>query len=318
MKSRALGHKSDKSCNHREDLFLLWTFFLFQGCKLSYWWYLGWTHSSLKECILLHFHVKGVHMLWGSLSAAGCSARDLSILFKIITPQCLKTSCGKGTSFCVWYLLLEALWGPRGHSPPLGERCRNLGWLGLRDPDVKGAYGGSVSHILCGPYGPVSAALSVGMSKGGDVHRSCTVGLAFPLATGAVMDGPHGCREEQGAMLGLCHAGAVLGATRLASARGQPPLHFTSTFTSVGICGPMWEGGHPELWQHGVTWLSIVPDRDPSIPWISLVQPGQVWDRSSGNSAWDAKSISCCGHGLSWLPHLSKIKTHLFPCSFPL
>lgn len=56
MKSRALDHKSDKSCNHRKDLFLLWAFLLFQGCKLSYWWYLGWTHSSLKECILLHFH----------------------------------------------------------------------------------------------------------------------------------------------------------------------------------------------------------------------------------------------------------------------
>lgn len=40
-------------------------------------------------------------------------------------------------------------------------------------------------------------------------------------------------------------------ATRLASARGRTPLHFTSTFTSVGVCGPRWEGGRPELWQSG-------------------------------------------------------------------
>lgn len=107
MKSRALGHKSDKSCNHWKDLFLLWAFLLFQGCKLSYWWYLGWTHSSLKECILLHFHGKGVQMLWSSLSAAGCSAGSRSILFKVITQQLLDTSCGKHT-FCLWHLLLEA------------------------------------------------------------------------------------------------------------------------------------------------------------------------------------------------------------------
>lgn len=84
MKSRALGHKSDKSCNHKKDLFLLWAFLLFQGCKLSYWWYLGWTHGSLKECILLHFHGKDVQMLWSSLFAAGCGAGPWSILFRVV------------------------------------------------------------------------------------------------------------------------------------------------------------------------------------------------------------------------------------------
>lgn len=121
MKSRTLGHKSDKSCNHRKDLFLLWAFLLFQGCKLSYWWYLGWTHSSLKECILLHFHGKGVQMLWSSLSAAGCSAGSRSILFRVGTQQLLETSCDKHT-FCLWRLLLEA---PGSGRWLLGERHRS-------------------------------------------------------------------------------------------------------------------------------------------------------------------------------------------------
>lgn len=98
MKSTALHYKSDKSCNHRKDLFLLWTFFLFQGCKLSYWWYLGWTHSSLKECILLHFHAKGVQTLWGSLSAAACSVLYLSISFKTVARWHL--SAGGAAPWC--------------------------------------------------------------------------------------------------------------------------------------------------------------------------------------------------------------------------
>jgi len=113
----------------------------------------SWTHSSLKECILLHFHVKGVQTLWGSLSAAGCSARCPSILFKIITRQRLNAGRGKRTSFCVWRLLLGAPGSVRSTRTwsLVGERHRNWGWLGLGHPGVKGGRGAASVRRHRGP-----------------------------------------------------------------------------------------------------------------------------------------------------------------------
>lgn len=158
MKSRAPGHKSDESCNHRKDLFLLWAFLLFQGCKLSYWWYLGWTHSSLKECILLHFHGKGVQLLWSSLSAAGCGAGSRSIFFRVVTQQLLDSSCGKhknpsACGLCSWQLL--ALGGLGVHWLLLGELAQELvcqdGWHGTRDAFPKPVWSARLCDSLSWP-----------------------------------------------------------------------------------------------------------------------------------------------------------------------
>lgn len=90
----------------------------------------------MKECILLHFHVKGVQTLWGSLLAAGCSARYLSILFKIITRQHLNTGCGKRTFFCMWYLLLEGLGSVRSTRAwvTFGRKAQKSGLAGAQGP----------------------------------------------------------------------------------------------------------------------------------------------------------------------------------------
>lgn len=99
--------------------------------------------------------MKGVQTLWGSLLAAGCSARYLSILFKIITQQHLNTGCGKRTFFCVWYLLLEAPSSVRSRRArvTLGRKAQKFGLAGVQGPRCEERPWGSIRAPAARPRG---------------------------------------------------------------------------------------------------------------------------------------------------------------------
>lgn len=133
------------------------------------------------------------------------------------------------------------------------------------------------------------------------------------LAAGAAMDGPRGCREEQGAVPGLCHgpvagsrgAGGTggLGLPRL----GVEPLCILHLrlclWASVIPCGKgdvlSWgrgQGAARCAQSRGDT--APVPDRDL---FAKLAQSGQT-GRGTGAAAaahGTPRARSCRGHGLS-------------------
>lgn len=109
----------------------------------------------MKECILLHFHVKGVQTLWGSLLAAGCTAGYRSILFRIVTRRRLSTGRGKRAFLCLWELLRGAP-GPVG-SPrarvAFGRKAQKWGLAGAQGARREEGPWGSVRAPAARPRG---------------------------------------------------------------------------------------------------------------------------------------------------------------------